>query len=133
MTTAIELSDVITLSPAARKRWHDWWEPTLGDLCADLNIVPDAGHADTYVAGDSKYLHTMSKRAYHKLTLWPTIAHLVEYLDDHNLYHNFETGTTVTDGVAADKLLDRLWLLVRQHLEIGSMAKPRVKKGPTTH
>lgn len=124
MTTAIDLSDLLTLSPAARKRWHDWWEPTLGDVCADLNIKPSQDHADIYVAGDSQYLHTMSKRAYRKLTLWPTITHLIQYLDDHGLYRDPKTGTTHADGIAAADLCDWLWSRVKAHLEHADDPEP---------
>lgn len=114
---APELPDLLTLSLRARQRLHDWWQPDLGDVCVDMRFGEQDEETDILIAGDTRLLPTLDKAAYKDLLLWPTIRHLICYLDDHGLYYDPTTGVTKADGIPADQLLAWLWDRTKAHLE----------------
>ena len=54
----------------------------------------------------------------------PDIGCMIEYLDDHGLYRDPETGMTHADSIPADQLCDWLWSRTAAHLAYGDDPTP---------
>jgi len=105
---AIDLPDLLSLSPQAKERWFDWWQPDLGHVCVDMTFTEGDDQTDIIIAGDTDLMPTLDKEHYSDLLPWPTITLLIAYLDEHGLYQDAKTGKTVLDSLPANDVLDAL-------------------------